>query len=116
MKFKRGESNSESINKSLVEIQRIDDYSYENIRVLQGLRRYIFDIIDDLEDVQRIRELNNFLTQLEFRLQGLWGFKKDENYHRWWDVPKCSCPKWDNQDLIGTSNRIYSNDCILHGK
>lgn len=115
MKFKRGESNLEFINMNLVRRQNIEVEDVKKIDQLQTLRRYIFDIIDDLDDVERIKELSEFLTELEFKLQGLWGFPKNADYHRWWVIPKCSCPKLDNDDNIGTPWKIYDDNCIIHG-
>lgn len=45
-------------------------------------------------------------------LQKLWGFDKDKS--RWceWRLPKCTCPKMDNEDA---GRYIYfSMDCPLH--
>jgi len=54
------------------------------------------------------------VTNIEFGLQDVWGFPRDENYHQWFRLPGCSCPKLDNADFVGTALRIYSHDCPLH--
>lgn len=114
MKFTRGQWSLESINYRLVERMNVSDENVQTIIKLQAFRRYIYDIIDDIEDVERIIELSEFLTQLEFRLQRLWGFPENEDYHRWWNNPKCDCPKLDNEDYLGRKYKIYSKNCIIH--
>lgn len=116
MKFERGESNLEFVNLRLVKQQNVPIEDLKKIDKLQTLRRYIFDIVDDLDDVDRIKELSEFLTELEFQLQTLWRFPKNPDFHRFWDNPKCSCPKFDNMCNIGTPWKIYDGGCIIHGK
>ena len=46
-------------------------------------------------------------------LQKLWGFPP--NKHKWkeWHLPKCTCPKIDNDDV---GNHYYiTNTCPIHG-
>lgn len=57
----------------------------------------------------------DILEACEFKLQKLWGVKKDKNYHTYWMAPKaCTCPKMDNMDRLGYG-RIIAGDCPLHG-
>lgn len=56
------------------------------------------------------------LEDLEFYLQGLWGFKRDKNFHKYWlEMKGCTCPKMDNDDRFGTNYRIYNSSCPWHG-
>jgi len=76
----------------------------------------IFEQIENTTNRVEIFKLNQQLEPLEFKMQELFGFKVDKNYHRWWrDCPKCSCPSMDNQDGFGTDIRYYDGDCIIHG-
>lgn len=84
-------------------------------------------VYDQLQEARRkhvkttaIKEkLQDKITDLEaaeFRLQLLWGLKKDSNYHTYWMCPTaCTCPKLDNMDYFGLG-KIISEDCPLHGK
>lgn len=64
-----------------------------------------------------IRQANNVLQDLEYRLQDLWGFNKDSNYHTWWlECRTCTCPKADNKDpLYYGHGKIINQDCPVHG-
>jgi hypothetical protein len=54
--------------------------------------------------------------QNEYRLQELWGFPKDPNYHRFWEMAGCTCPKMDNEDAYPTGYYTRSGNCPLHGE
>jgi len=76
----------------------------------------IFEQIENTTNRVKILELNQQIEPLEFKMQELFGFKIDRNYHRWWrDCPKCTCPGMDNQDAFGTDFRYYDSNCIIHG-
>ena len=64
----------------------------------------MFTLVKDLEDT-------------EFKMQDLFGFKHDRNYHRYWlDSPGCICPHMDNGENYGTPYRIIVLDCPVHGE
>ena len=54
-------------------------------------------------------------TANEFDLQDLWGFTPDPNYHMFWTMEGCTCPKMDNRDAWGTPYHVYSGSCPIHG-
>ena len=51
----------------------------------------------------------------EYCLQAAWGFPLDLNYHMFWEMEGCTCPKMDNRDSWGTMYHYYDYDCPLHG-
>lgn len=104
------------INQTLVNRQKVSAEDVKKIVKLQTIRKYFYDFIELSDDKEEIRRLDKIITQIEFKLQKLWGFPQDSNRHRWFEVPKCSCPKWDNADSLGSDFRIINPDCILHGK
>ena len=61
---------------------------------------------------------NAMLFKLNKELTKLWNFdiNDTEKYYRFWETPKCSCPKLDNEDRYSVGDYIYSFDCIIHGK
>lgn len=103
------------INGRLVERQGITDEGLGVIKELHKLKIDIFQQARKASDVAEIRRLAAEYEQLEFRLQAAWGFSVNVDYHRWFDFPRCSCPKFDNEDRYGTPYRIYNQDCIVHG-
>ena len=104
------------INQNLVNRQKVSADDVQKIVKLQTIRKYFYDFIELSNDKEEIRRLDKIITQIEFKLQKLWGFPQDRNHHRWFDVPKCSCPKRDNADSLGSDLRTINSDCILHGE
>ena len=72
--------------------------------------------MEKAKDKITLRLLNESITELDFKLQELWGFPLDPNYHRWWEVPQCACPHFDNVDRYGTKYRVTVDKCPIHGK
>ena len=104
-----------TINQNLINRQKVSADDVQKIVKLQTIRKYFYDFIELSDDKEEIRRLDKIITQIEFKLQKLWGFPHDRNFHRWFDVPKCSCPKWDNAESLGSDFRIINPNCIIHG-
>lgn len=76
----------------------------------------ILDRIDNSGSRIEMYRLNEMIEPLEFKLQELWGFNKDANYHRFWfEINSCTCPKMDNIDDLGTGYRHINTQCMIHG-
>lgn len=110
-KFKR---TSTRVNPILIRKMGLDFDSIKKIENLQRIRGYFFNIIEISDDFSEIKRISNIVTQINFQLQKLWKFDQDENMHRWFDIPKCSCPKLDNEESLGTPSRIIDPNCIIH--
>lgn len=67
--------------------------------------------------LSNILELEKKIETLEFKLQELYGFRIDSNYHRYWlKNDHCSCPRMDNLDPIYFGGgKIHRSDCPIHG-
>lgn len=91
-----------------------------NLEKLKNTYINLFKTIEKMEQTDNciiLFNLNKYVTELEFELQRLWGFPENINYHRYWFLlPKCTCPKIDNNELIGSILKYYNNDCIIHGE
>jgi hypothetical protein len=75
----------------------------------------VYESIKNEKDLDVLKSHANHLTQLEFKLQELWGFSQDAKFHRFWDTPKCKCAKIDNEDAYPTGYYSISGNCPLHG-
>lgn len=103
------------INEKLIEaknvhhnLEKIIDLHEEKLEIYASIKK------NQYPSVAVFRDFADKLTILEFRLQRLWGFSEDKNFHRFWETPKCTCPKMDNADAY--PYRQYINmDCKLHG-
>ena len=74
----------------------------------------IYEIITNEINQVVLKDLVNEITMCEFRLQELWKFSKDARFHRFWETPKCLCPKIDNNDNYPTGYYSVSSGCPLH--
>ena len=56
-----------------------------------------------------------YVEGLEYTLQVLWKFIPDRNRHSYWNKLRgCTCPKIDNDVMIGNPYRVISGDCPFH--
>ncbi len=104
-----------TINSILVANQGLDLDTVSKINKLHRVRNCYLTLMDEFNDKGNLRHFSNIITQIDFQLQKLWKFKEDSAYHRFWELPKCDCPKMDNIDTYGTGHRYINPNCILHG-
>lgn len=102
--------NKETLKKQKVSIKNILLLKKEYIKKFM-----IFEKMKATDNKKDLIELNKKVLKLEFKIQKLWNFPKDANFHRWFDVPKCSCPKSDNYLALGTKFRHINKNCPIHG-
>jgi len=104
-----------TLNGRLARKQKISAEDIEMLKDTHIMHRLIFQAMERVNEVTKLKRLAKMFEDLEFLQQELWKFGKDSKFHRWFDVPKCSCPKLDNADRIGTDFNIYDLKCIIHG-
>ena len=90
-----------------------------NLNKLKEVYIELFKIFEKMENTNKpiiLYRLNKNIETIEYKLQELWGFDKNSDFHRYWFMcPKCTCPQLDNHDMIGTGQRYYGNECPIHG-
>ncbi len=57
----------------------------------------IYDIIEN-SDID-LHQYYKKITDIEYNMQILYGEKEDISEHRFWETPKCTCPKIDNLEI-----------------
>jgi len=103
------------INQELAEKRGISDETIRQIQRLHLLREALKDIMATVENQELLPGLALTLQDLDFQLQDHWGFVRDPSFHRWFDVPRCTCPKLDNEENLGRSDMaIISSNCPVH--
>lgn len=105
------------INQALVKRQGIGDERLAKIQALHE-RRYL--LIQEMEQLPResgflLKIGAEAITEIDYELQELWGFERNREYHRFWELPHCTCPKMDNNERYGTGMYIINQDCPIHG-
>jgi len=104
------------LNSSLVEGQKLSQQQITKLLKLHFLQAAAKDLMDHVENVKMLPKLAAVIEDLNFQMQELWGFNRDANFHCWYEVPRCTCPKMDNRDRFGTDQRIYDLECPVHNK
>lgn len=101
-----------------------NEMSPEKKEKLKGLHQAAQIVCDEIDALivengskGKIKYLLEYLENLEFLMQDVWGFERDANKHTWWLRPKsCTCPKIDNLDPAYYGNgKIIVSSCPLHG-
>lgn len=65
---------------------------------------------------EQLKNWDQELKELEFKLQEQAGYPQDETYHQlWFKQPLCTCPTWDNIELLGVDARYIDAQCPVHG-
>lgn len=87
----------------------------EAIKEAHELKLCIYALIIEESDTALLRSLVLDIEEIEFELQRLWKFREDYKFHRFWETPKCKCPKIDNEEAYPFGYYIRNLTCILHG-
>jgi len=103
------------VNKDLVKRLGISDENVKKIEELHVYRDSLFRLMENSKDHDALKALDKECELVEFRLQELWGFTKDKNYHKFWYRPGCTCPRMDNNDNYPYGRYTVSYNCPLHG-
>lgn len=102
------------LNSALIKRQNVTDVEVEKIKQLHAQKLEFFDKMKLEENIGILKAYAKVIEQIEFELQKQWHFSQDSNYHEWYLVPKCTCPKLDNQEMRGTSYKVINNQCPIH--
>lgn len=106
-------------------VSRINPYlldkqkAWDNLTAIKAehvIKLNIYEAIKQEVDKAALKCYAQNLTDLEFRLQKLWGFPKDARFHKWWWTPKCECAKMDNDDAYPSGCYTVNLSCPLHGE
>lgn len=71
--------------------------------------------MEDESNPDKLKALAKKLVNLDKKLSKLWRFKYDPNKYRFWRIPKCKCPKMDNEDEYPSGYYVISGGCPIHG-
>jgi len=101
------------LNKSFIDKQNAWD-NLELIKKLMEAKLKIYKLIETLP-LEDLSDFDVILTNLEYKIQEAYHFEKDQNYHRFWEAPKCKCPKIDNSDSWPSGLYTFNLNCPIHG-
>jgi type I site-specific restriction-modification system R (restriction) subunit len=100
---------------------RVEKKRVSNKKNLPKLKNCLLEklkIYDQIEksDIDNLIIYYKKLTDIEFNMQLLYGEEEDISYHRFWETPKCTCPKIDNLEIFPFNNPIFDSNCPIHKK
>ena len=104
-----------NLNKDLIKSQGLDQRKVDQLEYLHEDKQIVFEQMELTDDPIRLRYLAKEVTFIELQLQRTWGFELNEDYHLWYLVPKCKCPRMDNEERRGTPYKIINEKCPVHG-
>ena len=99
---------------------RVDKDRISNKKNLKKLKNClleklkIYDIIENSDD--DLSQYYKKLTHNEYDMQLLYGEEEDIIYHRFWETPKCTCPKIDNLEIYPSNKPFFDKNCQIHKK
>lgn len=102
------------LNKNLICRQNLTNVEVRHIEKLHDARLDILEQMLTETDPDKLVNLALMHRCNQFSLQKAWKFPLNADFHDWYEVPGCTCPKMDNQDMKGTPYHIYSGDCKIH--
>lgn len=98
---------------------RIDETRITNPNNITKLKKCMLEKLKIFDKISKSNRALNFkykqLTDIEFNMQLLYGEPEDIKYHKFWETPKCTCPKIDNLELYPTDDPIFDKNCPIHG-
>src|ERR1035438_9915654 len=93
------------LNRDMIRTNGVSHHEILKIRELHLQKFDLFAKMRAAKDKLVLRELARQVEQLEYDLQKCWQFPRDNSFHRWYQVPQCTCPQLDNEDCFGTPHR-----------
>jgi len=103
------------INEELVRSRNIDEAGLERLRELHVQRYSLEEAMKNTDKRTLLKELFYHWTINQYELQDIWGFERNSDFHPSHRLPKCTCPKLDNDDRLGTLYKVVDSTCPLHG-
>jgi len=89
----------------------------ENLSKLKDCLKNKMIIYDDINNCEgSLKKYYKKLTNIEFNMQSLYGEDEDILYHKFWQTPKCTCPKINNIEIYPSKNCLVDDNCPIHGK
>jgi hypothetical protein len=107
---------SVKLNQHLVKKQGLTSADETRILKLHAEREFIEDeLYKTPRGTTQLYKLLNDWTVNQFALQRAWKFPENADYHRWWWIKGCTCPKIDNDDNYPYGYYVRVQDCKYHG-
>ena len=104
-----------TLNEDLIAKQGIDGEAIAEILGLHAKKLALFEAMKAAEEFS-LEAYGRELRDNEFALQRAWGFPQSAKYHRFWEVPRCTCPTMDNEERYPSGMYVVNGNCPVHGE
>lgn len=107
-----------NLNETLIERKKLSEKAVKYIVDLQvsmhGLHAEMRKVSLDCDN-KKLKELAAQVTEIQYLLQSTWGLAQDKKYHKFWELPGCTCKVFENINIYPSEEYIYSSICPIHG-
>ncbi len=103
------------LNNDLIKKQGIDEEAIAEILGLHAKKLALFKGMSEAEEFS-LSAYGREIRNVEYALQRAWNFSQNAAYHRFWLVPRCTCPQMDNEDSYGAALYYINKKCPVHGE
>jgi hypothetical protein len=104
-----------ALNERLIKRQGLTEAEVDDIKRLHEYRLSIEDRMRKAIGWE-LKSLYSIWVETQYNLQEKWKFPKSENHIRFWEAPKCTCPRMDNEDSYPHGFYIKNTSCPIHGE
>lgn len=118
--YEKIDSNDEYIVKYNDMRSYVDEQRLKNKKNLKKIKSClieklkIYDLIKKSDD--DLKKYYKKMTDIEYNLQTLYDEEENISYHKFWETPKCICPKIDNIEIYPSNKPYFNSKCPIHGK
>jgi hypothetical protein len=103
------------LNEQLIQSQKLDVEDVATILGLHARKLALYRAMETAEEFS-LEAYGRELRDLEYALQRSWGFPQSAKYHRFWEVPRCTCPTIDNEERYPSGMYVVNGNCPVHGE
>lgn len=104
------------LSERLAKQQHVSDQEMDTLIQLHQEKLAVYDQMKNTTNRLELRRLAGLVETIEFEMQKNWHFDLNKDFHEWYLVPNCTCPRMDNEDRRGTPYRVVDAKCPVHGE
>lgn len=106
---------STHLNPVLISLQNLSEADVSLIKRLHMTRMEIECDMENAPSEYILKGLYSLWLNVQHLLQDAWKFERNDNFIRFWDVPRCTCPRLDNCDAYPSGYYVTNTGCPVHG-
>lgn len=105
------------LNKDLVKFQGLTSDEVSALKLSHQTKYMLFEAAKKTSEPLKLKFIAAIVEQIEFEQQKLWHFEPDRTFHKWFEIPGCTCPKSVNSMNVGQIKpRFLDKKCPIHGE